>query len=255
MGVADPPAVDFGARSPDGERDIRTVWLYADPHGVLGVSDSADSTEVRRAYRRLMLVYHPDLNSGNADPLGRFDEIQHAYESIGGELEVDVQPPAGEWWRVVEIARLPLTRRPGSPVAGVTFQATKPRTRHAGFLGEEVRVLYAGQVLRLALKSSRSRIAAWRRRAGMLAESFALVLACLALIPMVAVLLGLDVFLVSNGNIYVTWSLAVGILALGYGALAAILVGTGRRVPYPRRALRLARAALAELGAVSTTRD
>jgi hypothetical protein len=238
----DPPAIDFGARSPDGERDIRTVWLYADPHRVLGVSDSADATEIRRAYRRLMLVYHPDLNSGKADPLGRFDEIQHAYESIGSEPEVDVQPPAGEWWRVVEVARLPPTRRAGSPVAGVTFEASRPRSGHAAFLEEDVRVLYAGQVIRLALRNSTTRFAAWRSRAGTLAESLALVLACLAIIPVVAVLLGLDVFLVSNGNIYVTWALAVGILALGYGALAAILVGLGRPVPYPRRALRLTRA-------------
>ena len=82
-------------------------------------------------------------------------------------------------------------------------------------------------------------------------ESAVLVLLCLSLIPILALLLALDVFVVTDENPIVTWAAAVLILAAGYGALAAILAAADRHVPYPRRAVFQARAVLRDLRSLS----
>lgn len=38
--------------------------VYADLYKILDVSSSADSGEIKRAYRKQSLLYHPDKNPG-----------------------------------------------------------------------------------------------------------------------------------------------------------------------------------------------
>jgi curved DNA-binding protein len=45
----------------------------------LGVSKSATSEEIKKAYRKLALKYHPDQNKGNKEAEARFKEISEAY--------------------------------------------------------------------------------------------------------------------------------------------------------------------------------
>ena len=52
-----------------------------DPYQILGVSKGADDEEIKKAYRKLSLRYHPDRNT-DADAKEKFQEINNAYESI-----------------------------------------------------------------------------------------------------------------------------------------------------------------------------
>lgn len=52
-----------------------------DPHTTLGVSPGATKHEIKKAYRRLALQYHPDVCEGNHCTLN-FQQINFAYETL-----------------------------------------------------------------------------------------------------------------------------------------------------------------------------
>ena len=52
-------------------------------YSTLGVSKDASHDEIKKAYRKLSLKYHPDRNQGNAESVQRFQEIGAAYEVLG----------------------------------------------------------------------------------------------------------------------------------------------------------------------------
>ena len=57
-----------------------------DPYQVLGVSQDASEEEIKKAYRKLSRMYHPDANINNpnkAQAEEKFKEIQEAYEILG----------------------------------------------------------------------------------------------------------------------------------------------------------------------------
>lgn len=55
---------------------------FKDYYRVLGVSDKADASEIKKAYRKLARQYHPDVSSA-ADAEERFKEVGEAYEILG----------------------------------------------------------------------------------------------------------------------------------------------------------------------------
>ena len=54
----------------------------ADYYQLLGVSRSAETEEIKKAYRKLALKYHPDRNQGSKDAEERFKEVTEAYEVL-----------------------------------------------------------------------------------------------------------------------------------------------------------------------------
>ncbi len=53
-----------------------------DYYDILGVSRTASEAEIKRAYRRLAMKYHPDRNPGDREAEARFKEINEAYEVL-----------------------------------------------------------------------------------------------------------------------------------------------------------------------------
>lgn len=53
-----------------------------DYYDVLGVSKSASDQEIKQAYRKLALKYHPDKNKGNKEAEEKFKEATEAYEIL-----------------------------------------------------------------------------------------------------------------------------------------------------------------------------
>lgn len=65
-----------------GQSASRVVEEKKTPHQVLEIEETADVEEVKRAYRRLALLHHPDSSRTSSSEAQRFIEIHSAYRQI-----------------------------------------------------------------------------------------------------------------------------------------------------------------------------
>lgn len=56
---------------------------YKDYYKVLGVSKTATQDEIKKAFRKLAMKYHPDKNAGDKTAEAKFKEVNEAHEVIG----------------------------------------------------------------------------------------------------------------------------------------------------------------------------
>ena len=68
----------------------------ADYYELLGVSRDAGAEEIKKAYRKLALRFHPDRNQGSKDAEERFKEITEAYEVLRDDQKRAVYDRYGE---------------------------------------------------------------------------------------------------------------------------------------------------------------
>lgn len=54
----------------------------SDFYEILGVAKSADEREIKKAYKRLAMKYHPDRNPGDKAAEDKFKEVKEAYEIL-----------------------------------------------------------------------------------------------------------------------------------------------------------------------------
>ena len=60
-----------------------------DYYSVLGVGKNATDEEIKKAYRKMAMKYHPDRNPGDKQAEDKFKEVGEAYDVLGDRSKRD----------------------------------------------------------------------------------------------------------------------------------------------------------------------
>ncbi|MEO5572559.1 MAG: J domain-containing protein [Bacteroidia bacterium] len=75
---------------------------YKDYYKILGVTKNASADEIKKAYRKLAVKYHPDKNPNNKQAEEKFKEINEANEVLGDPEKRKKYETLGENWKSYE---------------------------------------------------------------------------------------------------------------------------------------------------------
>lgn len=70
--------------------------MAKDYYQILGVTKGASETEIKKAYRKLALQYHPDRNKGDKELEKKFKEVTKAYEVLSDPSKRQTYDQFGE---------------------------------------------------------------------------------------------------------------------------------------------------------------
>ena len=59
--------------------------MARDLYETLGTPRSASAQEIKKAYRKLARLHHPDANPGDKEAEERFKEVQNAYDILSDD--------------------------------------------------------------------------------------------------------------------------------------------------------------------------
>lgn len=71
---------------------------YKDYYKILGVNKNASSDEIKKAFRKLAMKYHPDKTKGDKQSEQKFKEINEAYEVLSDPEKRKKYDQLGESW-------------------------------------------------------------------------------------------------------------------------------------------------------------
>ena len=57
--------------------------MKEDYYDILGISRGASASEIKKAYRKMAIKYHPDKNPGDKSAEANFKKAAEAYEILG----------------------------------------------------------------------------------------------------------------------------------------------------------------------------
>ncbi|MBE9222732.1 DnaJ domain-containing protein [Cyanobacterium stanieri LEGE 03274] len=72
---------------------------FKDYYSVLGINKSATADEIKKAFRKLAVKYHPDRNPDNKQAEEKFKEISEAYEVLGDADKRKKYDQFGRYWQ------------------------------------------------------------------------------------------------------------------------------------------------------------
>ncbi|MEM8778253.1 MAG: J domain-containing protein [Cyanobacteria bacterium P01_G01_bin.49] len=72
---------------------------YKDFYAILGVNKNASAEEIKKAFRKLAVKYHPDRNPDDKQAEERFKEISEAYEVLSDVEKRKKYDQFGQYWK------------------------------------------------------------------------------------------------------------------------------------------------------------
>ena len=117
---------------------------YKDYYSVLGVNKNSTSEEIKKAFRKLAVKYHPDRNPDNKASEEKFKEISEAYEVLGDTEKRQKYDQFGRYWQQSESRQSPW----GNPTSSNTkvnvndFKLTDEEYKAITNLNEGIRISY-----------------------------------------------------------------------------------------------------------------
>jgi len=90
---------------------------FKDYYSILGVDKNASANDIKKAYRKLALKYHPDRNPDDKEAENRFKEVNEAYEVLSDPEKRKKYDQFGQYWQQADQFQ----------------QQGGPRTRTTGF--------------------------------------------------------------------------------------------------------------------------
>ncbi len=72
---------------------------FKDYYAILGVSKTADASDIKKSFRKLARKYHPDVNPDNKAAEAKFKEVSEAYEVLSDDDKRKKYDQFGQYWQ------------------------------------------------------------------------------------------------------------------------------------------------------------